>query len=571
MCPPIKVGRVIKTVGVKEIKPGVHLFDLGENFAGVIRLRVSGKAGDTVVMRYGELLNDDGTLNPMTSCAGQIKNGRNGSPGVPETAWQSDTYILRGGEAEEYVPRFTFHGFRYVEVTGLPGAPTTDTILGLAQHASVDSAGVFTCANDMFNKVQEVTRRTLLSNLFSVQSDCPHREKFGYGGDIVASSGMAMFNFDMTQFYIKSVRDLQDAVRPNGGFTETAPYVSISDAGLGEKSGPIGWGTAHPLLLWQLYKFTGNTRLIEEQYPYVQRWIELLNSKAQDGLLDNGIGDHETIADKSTLVSGTVFYHLNLTLAARLADILGKIDDVTRYSAQAQAVREALNTRVLKDGLYAIGTQACQAMPLYTGMVPEEVRESVLQGLVRDIESHDNHLTTGIFGTPAMLFALTNNGRADVAYRIADQRTFPGWGHMLERGATTLWEHWEFSDNTFSHNHPMFGSISEWFFRSLAGINEASDAKGFDRIEFRPNPVSGLASAEAQYESVRGKVECRWIVENGRFKVGVRIPAGATAKLFLPIAEGVEEGGKPFAVAKTPSGSIAALESGIYLFSMPVK
>ncbi|HOC52054.1 MAG TPA: family 78 glycoside hydrolase catalytic domain, partial [Verrucomicrobiota bacterium] len=312
--PPIRVTRVLQPVKLTEPKPGVHIFDFGQNFAGWARLRVQGPAGTRVKLRYGELLYPDGTLNGMTAVCGQIKGGgrdyRYDGQGAPKTAWQMDDYILKGQGREIYTPRFTFHGFRYVEVTGYPGQPTLASLDGLRLNADVAPVGSFACSNEQFNRIQEMVLWTELSNLFSVQSDCPHREKFGYGGDIVASGEMALFNFDMGRFYAKAVRDLADAVRPNGGFTETAPFVGISDEGLGERSGPVGWGTAHPFLLWGLYQHYGDRRLLEENYEAARRWLGLLQSQARDGILDNGISDHESLVPKPRALTGTGFYYL---------------------------------------------------------------------------------------------------------------------------------------------------------------------------------------------------------------------------------------------------------------------
>jgi alpha-L-rhamnosidase len=390
---------------------------------------------------------------------------------------------------------------------------------------------------------------TELSNLFSVESDCPHREKFGYGGDIVAASEMAIFNFDMSRFYAKAVQDLADAVRPNGGFTETAPFVGISDEGLGEKAGPVGWGTAHPLLVWQLYQYYGDQRLLVSQYDAVKRWIALLQSCARDYILDNGISDHESLVPKSRALTGTAFYYLNVRLFARMARTVGQTEDAQSAEALSERIREAFNRRFLRAGTgrYDTGTQACQAFALCLGLAPAGEQERALEVLVADIlDQHQGHLTTGIFGTKYMLRALTGLGRADVAYQLVNQRTFPGWGHMLENGATTLWEHWEFSDNTFSHNHPMFGSVSEWFYRALAGINPAPDAVGFDKVLIRPQPVGDLKWVKASYDSVHGPVVSEWTREKEAFRLRVRIPVGVTATVFLPARDPkrITEGGR---------------------------
>lgn len=538
--PPIRVTRILKPVKMTEPKPGVFIFDFGQNFAGWVRLHVHGPAGTAVKMRYGELLYKDGALNGMTSVCGQIKQGgpnyRYPGHGLPQTAWQMDEYILKGGGQEIYCPRFTFHGFRYVEVTGLPQAPDLDTVEGLRLNSDVAPAGSFECSNEEFNRIQEMVLWTELSNFFSVESDCPHREKFGYGGDMVAAANAAIFNFDMERFYAKAVQDLGDAVRTNGGFTETAPYVGISDEGLGGGSGPVGWATAQPFLQWQLYQYYGDLPLLAAQYEATKRWFGFLQSCARDDLLDDGISDHESLAPKPRALTGSAFYYLNARLFAKIARALGHETDATEADALADRIQTAFNRKFLKagSGSYDIGTQACQSFALALGLAPQDEQEQALDVLAKDIADRKGHLDTGIFGTKFMLAALTEFGRADLACEIADQRTFPGWGYMLENGATTLWEHWAKDDNTYSHNHPMFGSVSEWFYKCLGGIAPAPDAIGFDKIVIKPQPVADLKWVKASYNSVRGKIVSEWRTDGDKFKLRVRIPVGATATVFLP-------------------------------------
>jgi alpha-L-rhamnosidase len=580
--PAIRVTRTLKPVKLSEPKPGVWIFDMGQNFAGWARLRVQGAAGTRVRLRYGELLYPDGTLNGMTTVCGQIKQGgpnyRYDGVGAPKTAWQMEEYILKGEGEEVYTPRFTFHGFRYVEVTGFPGKPTLNTLEGLRLNSDVAPAGSFTCSNERLNRIQQMVLWTELSNLFSVESDCPHREKFGYGGDIVAAGEMAMLNFDMARFYGKAVEDLADAVRPNGGFTETAPFVGIGDEGLGDQSGPVGWGTAQPFLLWRLYQYYGDRQLLEDNYALTKRWIALLQSRAQEGILDNGISDHESLVPKPRALTGTAFYYYNLKLFSHIARVLGKDAEAAEAEALAGTIKTAFNRKFLQPGTgrYDAATQACQAFALYLGLVPAEEKDRALEVLVRDImDAKKGHLSTGIFGTKFMLNALTDSGRADVAFTIVNQRTFPGWGYMLENGATTLWEHWAFSDNTYSHNHPMFGSVSEWFYKVPAGINPAPDAVGFDKIVIRPQPVGDLDWVKASYDSMHGKVVSEWTRKAEKFNLRVRVPVGATATVFLPAKEGtpVTEAGKPFERAagvqllrREGGNAVLAIGSGDYEF-----
>lgn len=556
--PPIRVTRVLQPAKLTEPKPGVFIFDFGQNFSGWVRLKVKGPAGSRVRIRSGELLFPDGSLNGMTAVAGQMKGGGKDyiydGIGQPKTAFQLDEYVLKGEGLETYSPRFTYHGFRYAEVTGYPGKPSLDALEGLRLNSDVAPVGSFECSNEMFNRIQQMTLWTELSNLFSVQSDCPHREKFGYGGDIVASSEMAMLNFDMSRFYAKAVRDLSDAARSNGGFTETSPFVGISDQGLGGRSGPVGWGTAQPLLLWQLRQYYGEQRLIEEQYETTKRWIKLLHERAADGILDNGISDHESLVPKPRALTGTAFYFFNVKLFAQLATALGKNSDALEAEVAADRIRASFNRKFLQpgSGRYDFASQACQAFALYHGLVPAAEKASAVNVLARDIKAHNGHLTTGLFGTKYLLHALADAGRADLAYGIVNQRTSPGWGYMLERGATTLWEHWEYSDDNFSHNHPMFGSVSEWFYKVLGGIQPAPDAVGFDEIIIKPQPVGDLTWAKASYHSVRGKVSSHWQKDGTEFKLRITIPVGATATVFVPTKDParVVESDQPVAAAR---------------------
>jgi alpha-L-rhamnosidase len=581
--PPIRVTRTLKPVAITEPTPGAFIFDMGQNFAGWVTLRARGPAGTAIKLRYGELLHPDGSLNVMTSVCGQIKQAGLGGPGAPPVAYQSDTYILKGDRVEAYTPRFTFHGFRYVELTGYPGRPTLEAIEGRRLNSDVADAGSFSCSNELFNRIQEMVRWTQLSNMFGVQSDCPHRERFGYGGDIVASGEAAMLNFDMARFYAKVVGDHADDVRANGGITETAPFVGISDEGLGEKSGPVGWGTVLPWLQWRLYQYYGDRRIIEENYETTRRWVQLLRSKAVDGILDNGISDHESLVPKPRALTGTAFYYYNVYLFSQIAAALGKTADAEEYAALSRTIRDAFNKHFLKPGTgqYDSGTQACQAFALFLDLVPPPERPAAIDLLVNDImQAHAGHLTTGIFGTRFMLLALGDCGRADVACTVVNQKTFPGWGHMLERGATTLWEHWEFSDNTYSHNHPMFGSVSEWFYKVLLGIQPDPQAVGFDQIIIRPQAVGGLKWARGGYDSVRGRIAVDWRIESAMLNLDVTIPPNTIATVCVPVegSSAVTESGKPAGQAEgvrflrsDQKVAVYQVSSGSYRFATPRK
>jgi alpha-L-rhamnosidase len=575
--PPIRITARVRPVRVAAPQPGVAIFDLGHNFAGWVRLRLRAPAGTQVRIRYGELLNADGSLNPLTSVCGQIKGRRRdglpvGGPGAPEIAEQSDTYIARDGGEEVYTPRFTFHGFRYVEVTGLPGPPAIDDLEGLRLNADVGETGEFSCSNGLFNRIQEMVRQTFLSNIFSVQSDCPHRERFGYGGDLVATADAYLANFDMAAFYAKAAADWADAARPDGMLTDTAPFVGIQYCGL-------AWAMAHPYLQAKLVQHYGDRRLVEEQFDTTRRWLDLVTRANPGGIITDGLADHESLEPTSVPALVTPLYHEAAWLASRLAGLLGRREDEARYRELAASIGAAYRDKVLGPGpgRYEAMTQAGLAVALGLGLVPEADRAGTFEALVAKVSaSGAPGLTTGIFGTKFLLDVLSRRGRADLAWALVDRKDFPGWGYMLDRGATTLWEHWAFSDDTYSHNHPMFGSVSEWFFAWVAGIQPDPGAVGFDRIVIRPQPVGDLTWAKGRVGTVRGEVRSEWRIEHGRFFLTVVVPVNATAAVYIPgtIPDAVREGGAPAATSEGVSfrgveaGScVYAVGSGRYEFS----
>jgi alpha-L-rhamnosidase len=578
--PPIRVLEVLPAIIRSEPSPGTWIFDLGENFAGWVRLRVEGPAGTSVRLRYGELLHADGTLNPLTSVCGQIKGPGMGGPGAPDVAVQEDTYVLRGGGPETWTPRFTFHGFRYVEVTGWPGEPPLEAIAGLPLGCDLEPVGTFASSGERLARIDAMVLRTFRSNVLGVQSDCPHRERFGYGGDIVATAEAFLSAFDMAGFYAKTVRDLADDADAEGVFPMTAPYVGIAYAGLEEGGSPIGWSLAHPVLVREAVRYHGDLALAAEQYQALRHYVEYLRSQAGErGILERGLSDHESLEARPVRVTSTAFYAQAARILADLADLLGREDDAREYAALAARIgRDFTGELVAADtGVVDNGGQAAQAIALAEGLVPVELREAVLGRLLDDPDLREGRLSTGIFGTPALLEALSANGRTDLAWALVDRDEFPGWGHMLASDATTLWEHWELSENTFSHNHPMFGSVRQWMVEWLAGLAPAPDALGFDRVLVRPQPVPGLDQAAASYRSVRGPMRVAWRIEDGRFTLEVDLPPATEAEVLLPAGcdpSTLRESG--LAVDEAPSVEVLAsgrlrVPSGSYRFEASIR
>lgn len=550
MQPPIREIEVIKPVRMTETRPGEFVFDMGQNFAGVARIKVRGAKGSTVRIRYGEDIYSDGSLNVMTSVAGQQKRVWDAdweTAGQPQTAWQEDVYTLKGEGEEIWSPRFTFHGFRYVEITGWPGRPSLSDVEGIRLSADLQRTGSFECSDPMLNRLDKVLDYTFRSNLFSVQSDCPAREKFGYGGDIVGTARTFCWFYDMENFYRKALHDFANDQRSEGGMTETAPYNGIADMGLGDDSGPIGWQLAFAFMQKQLYEYYGDLRTIKAFYPTLRKQVEFLRSKAKENRIRTCINDHESLEERVPALFATAHYYHHVILLAEFASLTGRPKDAQEYSLLAADIKESFIKEFVKPGTgeVANATQAAQAFALFYDLVPESEKEAVFAVFLKAIGKWDGHIASGIFGVPAILEVLRQNNRNDIAYEMVTKKDFPGWGHMLESGATTLWETWKYSDNVYSQNHPMFGSVGEWFYQSLAGINPM--APGFSKIRIKPQPAGNLTWVNCTYRSVNGPIVSNWKKEGNTFELRVTIPVNATASICLPSSTGSEitESGRP--------------------------
>lgn len=539
------VGALTELVGsVRSESRGKVVIDFGVNHTGVINGIVQGESGKVVTALAGERLYADGTVNPMTGVCGQIKRRRN-PPGslYPVTASQEDELIL-SGDIDRWTPSFTFHGYRYVELSGLPRAPKTGEWTSTRLTSLVPNTAAFACSDSMLSKLFDVTRSTFQSNMVSVQSDCPHREKFGYGGDILCTAETAWHLFDMERFYRKTVLDYLDAQRINGGFTETAPFVGIADSGMGDKSGPVDWGTAVPLLVDGLIRFHGDYETARRAWPALCAWWSLLETRSTAGILDNGLGDHETLVPRSTAVTGSLALLQNATILSRIAGGLGRLDAKKRFDYEAKRIRDAIRARFYSaTGKFGIDSQACYAGALFHGVL---TAKEAMPGLVRTVQAADGHLNTGIFGTMWLLEALSRYGRSDLAVQIATQRTYPGWGHMLANDATSLWETWKESDDTFSNNHPMFGSVAGWMMRWLAGIQVADDCVAGDRVLIRPQTMTSITNASGHWQSRRGIVRTQWERVGSNLILDVVVPVSMSADVHIPAGPGalISESGK---------------------------
>lgn len=529
--PPVRITDRKTPLSISSDVKGRYLIDMGVNFTGIYRILLRGKQGDTVSIRFGERIYENGELNPMTSVAGQIKEEGKAGPGAPAIAWQSDSYIFGDKSEQYYSPEFTFHTYRYMEVSGLSKPPALDEIQGLALNTNVQNNNVFISSAGLINSIQDVTERTFLANLISVQSDCPAREKFGYGGDLNATSEAFIYNFHMQDFYRKTIYDWVDAIN-DSLFVDTAPYVGLNYCGL-------SWESAFIITQYNLYLYYNDTAIIREMYESDIKWMEKAERLHPKGIVESGLSDHESLEPVPVELTGTAHYLQCSRIMSEFAKYMGDAAHKKKYEKLSEKLVEAIADRFWRVKISEkINKQTLFATLLYFNIIPENEIAMAEDSLLGALSLPGGQFTTGIFGTKYILESLSKTGNSETVYRIVNSKSFPGWGHMIDRGATTLWETWKESDNTYSNCHPMFGSVSEWFYRWLAGIRPDSDYPGFERFTINPNLPEGLTEVSSSYQSPNGEIVSSWKnYPDGNQEFIIAIPEGSLAMVRLPASE----------------------------------
>lgn len=532
---PIRVTDTLKPKKLTEPKPGVYVYDIGQNMAGIAEITVDAPAGTTVELKFGEALNPDGTLNQDKIAVHTRQPG-----------FQTDHYTTREGGKQTWRPRFTYHGFQYVQVTGLPAKPRLEDLKGLVLHTGFESAGSFECSDDLLNKIQHNTRWSYISNFHHMPTDCPQREKNGWTGDAHLAAETGLYNYDTASSYTKWIQDIQDEQKPEG---EIPGIVPTAGWGYGWGNGPA-WDSAYPLISWRLYEFSGDLRILEKNYDNFKRYVDYLTRRSEDHIVSIGLGDWCPAKSQTPApITSTAYYYVDTVLLAKMAALLGKAEDNKTYTALAQEIRGAFNRHFFKPetGLYGEGTQTALSCALYQGLVESGQQEQVIKNLVAAVAAKDNHLDCGILGTKYLLHALADNGHADLAFKVATQKTFPSWGDWIGRGATTLWEQWdEGTGGDLSRNHIMFGDISAWFYQTLCGIRPDISGPGFKKFRVQPSLKNNLSWAKATYDSAHGAITVEWRRTGDQLKLDVTVPANTIATVAIPSLNNtsVTEGGK---------------------------
>ncbi len=569
-CPiaPIRVIEKRRPIAKTQPKAGVYVLDMGQNLVGWCRLRVEGPAGTTVRLRHAETLQSDGTLDMRNL-------------GIARC---TDTYTLKGGGREVYEPRFTYHGFRYLEVTGYPGELTDDAVEACVVHDDLEPAGDFACSNELLNRIHAACRWGIRGNYRSIPTDCPQRdERQGWLGDRSTNCCGEAQLFNVAAFYEKWLADIADSQRPDGSISDVCPaYWPFYHAN-------ATWAGAIVLVandVWQQYD---DRRLIERHYPAMRAWVEFMCGLIVDDRMPRDTyGDwcfppedptvaHSKDPTRTTRgeVIGTAYFAHILRLMSRFAEVVGRPDDAARYGAMAERMKGAFHERFFhaESGAYDNGTQTSSLLPLSFGLTPPDERGRAFERLVKNIEGPwKSHVGTGVVGVQHLMRVLSDNGRPDLALRIATQADCPSWGHMIQKGATTIWELWNGdtagpSEN--SRNHVMLiGDLLPWMYEYLAGIRTDPSAQGYRRVVLKPVFVDGLDYVRAWRETNAGRIASEWKRAGGDVLWDVSVPVGATATVWVA-AEGaghVSEGDRP--AAEAPGVKLVRDEKGTVVFEI---
>jgi len=572
--PPVVALKEFRAKTITEPKPGVYVLDLGQNFAGVPRLAVRGKPGQKITLRHAERLAPDGTAYTINL----------------RSASATDTYICKGDGVEIWSPRFTFHGFQYIEVTGLTEKPDADTIVGVALSSDTPVVGAFECSDPMLNQLHSNIYWTQRSNFIDIPTDCPQRdERLGWTGDAQIYVRTATLNTDVQAFFTKWLVDLQDSQRADGQFPPIAPVKPL-EAG-GADGGPA-WADAGVVCPWTIYDVYGDSRELAQHYDSMCRFIAFCENRCTPELLPPAkfhcFGDWVSIgANTPKDVIFMAYFAHSTKLVARAAEALGKKGDATKYHALFDRIKASFNrTYVGADGRIKGDTQAVYVLALALDLVTGENAKLAAKYLVEDIGKHDWHLTTGFVGTKDLMLVLAKIGRNDIAYRLAHNDTFPSWGFSIKCGATTIWERWDgwTPENGFeksgmnSFAHYSFGAVYQWMFENIGGIRNASPA--YKQITIAPATDEKLTSARTRYASIRGEISSGWKKDGDRLLVNVAIPANTTATVSLPAisADAITESGHPIGKAEgvkflrtEGDRTLLAVESGSYAFAVQSK
>lgn len=525
---PLKVMQEFKGQKVFTSETGKTIYDFGQNASGIISLKVKGRKGTRIRILPDELIDENGNITQ--------KSG--GGP-------FEFNYTLKGEGVETWQPKFTYYGFRFadVEIIEQEKSKTTTEILEIKMlhtRNSSPTVGSFSCSDSLFNQIYQLINWGIKSNMASVATDCPHREKLGWLEQTYLIGPSMHYNFDIHRLYSKIVDDMIDSQLENGLVPDIAPeYVPFKE---GFRDSPE-WGSASVIIPWQIYNWYGDKEVLTKAYPMMKRYIAYLQSKAKDNILDYGLGDwydlgpkhpgHAQLTPKA--VTATSIYYYDLTIASKVANLMGLEKDYNHFNRLSMDVKEAFLKKYYnsKKAICSTGSQTAFAMPLYTGILPSVDKDRVLDNLVKSIIKSDYALTSGDIGYHFLVRILSENGRSDILYKMNSRSDRPGYGYQLEKGATALTESWAALTNV-SNNHMMLGHLMEWFYSGLGGIYQDNTSIAYSNVIIAPKVVGNINWVKCDYKSTKGMISSEWEIVKDSFTLAIEIPAGASAKIILP-------------------------------------
>lgn len=524
---PIRNVLTIPAKSINKINEKTYVFDFGQNMSGVTRINVSGEKGTEVRIMHGERLFDNGRID-MSNIDVYYRGDKVKDP------FQTDILILSGGK-DEFMAKFNYKGFRYVEVTSdKPIELNQNSLTAYFMHSDVPSVGNINTSSELVNKLWWATNNAYLSNLMGYPTDCPQREKNGWTGDGHFAIETALYNYDGITVYEKWLADHRDEQQPNGVLPDIIP---TGGWGYGTDNG-LDWTSTIAIIPWELYIFYGDSKPLADCYENIKRYVDYVDRTSPNHLTTWGRGDWVPVKSQSNKeLTSSIYFYVDTRILANAAKLFNKQEDLAYYTALAEKIKDAVNDKYLnkETGIYANGSQTELSVPLQWKIVPDNMIAKVAQNLAKKVEEAGFHLDVGVLGAKAILNALSENGYAETAYKVAAQDTYPSWGWWIVNGATTLLENWDLkAERDISDNHMMFGEIGGWFYKGLGGIFPDPEQPGFKHILLRPNFVKELKHFEAQHESPYGRIVSKWKWDRRKINYEVIVPANSTATLYLP-------------------------------------
>ena len=569
---PVRAVEEIKPIKQITTPKGEMVLDMGQNMVGWVKLKVQGRKGDIITLKFAEVLDKDGNFYTANLRAAKC----------------TDTYILKGDGEEVYEPEFTFHGFRFVQVIGMSKMPELDQITGVVIHSDMEPTGTFSCSNPLINQLQHNIQWGQKGNFLDVPTDCPQRdERLGWTGDAQVFSPTAAYNFDVAPFYTKWLKDVAADQLPDGKVPHVIPDV------LNGGGGSTAWADASIIVPWTTYLAYGDKRILEVQYPSMKAWVEYMRSRAGDDNLwtgDTHYGDWLAFATTRSDYPGattekdliaTAYYSYSSGLLAKIAAIIGKNNEAKEYAQLSDDIKKAFdNEFVTPAGRLVSNTQTAYCLALSFDLLPKNLVPKAAQYLADDVKKM-KHLTTGFVGTPLLCKTLSDHGHADLAFMLLNRKEYPSWLYPVTQGATTIWERWDGQkpDGTFqsvgmnSFNHYAYGAIGEWLYTYVSGIQIDQKAPGYKHFYLAPHPGGDLTDASATYKSLYGEIKSDWKIEGNKMVYSIEIPVNTTATVTLPNASigGVLINASPLKekvndAKQTANGVSLELGSGKYQF-----